>query len=254
MLCGGLRTKNSTKQSLETMPLITVVTVVRNGEKTLEETILSVINQTYTNIEYIIVDGASTDGTLDIIKKYEDLIDYWMSEPDEGIYDAMNKGIDLATGEWINFMNGGDCFYANSVIDKVIASCHIDMDVFYGDIAINNMIYKSPERVNTLFFLMERTICHQLIFMRRSFLSKYPFDTQYRVVADRKSLMQGYFCKRRIEHIPVVICLYDKTKGSATMDEFNADSYRLIYEYFGFPGVLFAKTKRLCRKLLDNLL
>ena len=134
MLCGGLRTKGITKQSQENQPLITVVTVVRNGEKTLEETILSVINQTYTNIEYIIVDGASTDGTLDIVRKYEDRIDYWISEPDKGIYDAMNKGIDLATGEWINFMNSGDFFVKKDVLEKVFTQRNWDgVDIIYGN-------------------------------------------------------------------------------------------------------------------------
>jgi acetyltransferase-like isoleucine patch superfamily enzyme len=134
MLSGGLRTKGITKQSQENQPLITVVTVVRNGEKTLEKTILSVVNQTYKNLEYIIVDGASTDDTLDIIKKYEDKIDYWISEPDKGIYDAMNKGIDLTTGEWINYMNSGDCFTKNDVIEKIFVNKFYDeIDVIYGD-------------------------------------------------------------------------------------------------------------------------
>ncbi|HAH56818.1 MAG TPA: glycosyltransferase, partial [Bacteroidales bacterium] len=84
---------------------MTVVTVVFNGVEFLEDTIKSVIGQTYDNVEYIIVDGGSKDGTLDIIKKYEYAIDYWVSEPDKGIYDAMNKAIDLGSGDWINFMN-----------------------------------------------------------------------------------------------------------------------------------------------------
>jgi glycosyltransferase involved in cell wall biosynthesis len=80
-----------------------------------------VISQTYPNVEYIIIDGGSTDGTLDIIKKYEDYIDYWVSEADKGIYDAMNKGVDLATGQWINFMNTGDRFYDENSIEEVFS-------------------------------------------------------------------------------------------------------------------------------------
>ena len=107
---GGLRTQGYFKQSEEGKPLITVVTVVYNGEKFLEETILSVINQTYDNVEYIIIDGGSTDGTLDIIKKYEHAIDYWVSENDKGIYDAMNKGVKLSYGSFICVLNADDYY------------------------------------------------------------------------------------------------------------------------------------------------
>lgn len=89
---------------------ISIITVVYNGISEIEKTIQSVLNQTYPNIEYIIIDGGSTDGTIDIIKKYQGQLAYWVSEPDEGIYYAMNKGIQKATGEWIHFRNCGDYF------------------------------------------------------------------------------------------------------------------------------------------------
>ena len=134
MIFGGLREKGIKKSSTSDKPLITVVTVVYNGGTTLEQTIQSVVNQTYKNVEYIIIDGASTDETLDIIKKYEDKIDYWQSESDKGIYDAMNKGICLATGEWINFMNSGDIFSSNRVLERVFSfNIEENVKIIYGD-------------------------------------------------------------------------------------------------------------------------
>lgn len=112
---GGLRTNGYFKKSMPDKPLISVITVVFNGEKYLEETIQSVIKQTYDNVEYIIIDGGSTDGTLDVIKKYEGQVDYWVSEKDEGIYDAMNKGIRLSTGTFIGLVNADDVLLPDGV-------------------------------------------------------------------------------------------------------------------------------------------
>lgn len=114
--------------------LISVVTVCYNAADTIEKTMLSVLNQTYHDIEYIIIDGGSTDGTVEIIRKYADRIAYWVSEPDKGIYDAMNKGIKVATGEWINFMNAGDEFVDANVLDKLFfAKTVANVDVIYGN-------------------------------------------------------------------------------------------------------------------------
>lgn len=139
---GGLRTQGYVKESLDEKPQITVITVVFNGEDFLEQTILSVINQNYDNVEYIIIDGGSTDNTLNIIRKYEHAIDYWISEKDEGIYDAMNKGIKLSSADWINFMNAGDSFNTVKVLDSLSKEINrtSDVDVFYSDI---NFLYKS---------------------------------------------------------------------------------------------------------------
>ena len=135
---GELRTKGYFKKSYKDKPLISIVTVVYNGEQFLEETIQSVINQSYDNIEYIIIDGGSTDGTVDIIKKYEDKIDYWVSEKDNGIYDAMNKGIKVATGKWINFMNAGDMLYEDQVIEDIFFDKSYPNSIFvYGDTSYN---------------------------------------------------------------------------------------------------------------------
>ena len=100
-------------------PLISVITVSYNAVLTIEQTILSVINQTYLNIEYIIIDGGSTDGTVNVIKKYADKIAYWVSESDKGIYDAMNKGIAYSHGEYCNFINAGDKFCSSSILKHV---------------------------------------------------------------------------------------------------------------------------------------
>lgn len=117
---------------------MSIITVVYNGVDTLEETILSVVKQNYKNIEYIIIDGESTDGTLEIIKKYQNSIAYWISEPDKGIYDAMNKGINIAKGEWIYFLGSDDWLYNKNVIGSVVEEIKSlpSMDIFCGKVML----------------------------------------------------------------------------------------------------------------------
>ena len=122
----GLSAEN---QRITYIPLITIVTVVLNGVKTLEETIQSITRQTYPNIEYIIIDGGSTDGTLDIIKKYENFIDYWVSEQDKGIYDAWNKAIKVFWGDYVGFLGSGDTFFYDSIksyVDYILINSRVD--------------------------------------------------------------------------------------------------------------------------------
>lgn len=119
---GGLRTQNIYKHSLPGKPLITVITVVYNGAATLRDTIESVINQRYDNIEYIVIDGGSSDATIDILRQYDQFIDYWLSEKDAGIYDAMNKGILLSSGEYVGMLNSDDMFKSEQVVQDIVDS------------------------------------------------------------------------------------------------------------------------------------
>jgi glycosyltransferase involved in cell wall biosynthesis len=127
---GGLRTNGYFKNNLSNKPLITVITSVFNGEQYIEEAILSVINQTYDNVEYIIIDGGSTDCTLDIIKKYEGKIDYWVSEKDKGIYDAWNKGVSCSQGNWLSFL-GADDIYLQKALAEYVDIINEQKDVQY---------------------------------------------------------------------------------------------------------------------------
>jgi glycosyltransferase involved in cell wall biosynthesis len=130
---GGLRKNNIFKKSKKNEPLLSIVTAVFNNEKFLEESILSLHNQKYANYEHIIIDGGSTDGTIDIIKKYEDKIDYWCSEKDKGIYDAFNKGMKLASGEYIGFLNSDDKYSDNAfeILIRYIKE-NMDKDFIFG--------------------------------------------------------------------------------------------------------------------------
>lgn len=117
-MVGGLRTRGLYKAE-GSDPIVTVVTIAYNCASSIEETMLSVLNQTYSNLEYIVIDGGSTDGTVDVIRKYDHAIDYWISEPDRGIYDAINKGVRASTGQWLNCMNVKDAFASDDTVQAV---------------------------------------------------------------------------------------------------------------------------------------
>lgn len=178
--------------SPETKPLITVVTVVYNGEKFLEETILSVINQTYDNVEYIIIDGGSTDGTLDIIKKYEHAIDYWVSEKDKGIYDAMNKGIQVAMGQFIGFVNADDYIYKETISELGIAASKVEFDFTVGNVdiltekgEISKRMYFVEDFKNNDRYRLDMVTPHQAFFTSSNLLNKIGlFDAGFKLSAD----------------------------------------------------------------------
>jgi len=188
------------------MPLLTVVTVVRNSEDSIEQTILSIINQKYQNIEYIIIDGCSTDNTLKAIKKYEKHVDILISEPDKGIYDAMNKGIALANGQWLNFMNAGDTFFDADSCGLVAkkASCN-NYDIIYGDVIVkdpktNREILLAAKPLKNIWAGM--VFHHQSAFIKLSILKGSPFELKYKIASDYNQIISLYLKNKSFYYIP----------------------------------------------------
>jgi glycosyltransferase involved in cell wall biosynthesis len=173
-------------------PRFSIITVTYNAEKVIEETIQSVITQTYKNYEYIIIDGASKDNTLSVIDKYKDMISSVVSEPDKGLYDAMNKGIAAATGDYLCFLNAGDSFHEDDTLQLMLHSINDDAlpDVLYGETAIVNKEghflhmrrLQTPEKLTWKSFKQGMLVCHQAFFAKRSLVK--PFDLSYRFSAD----------------------------------------------------------------------
>lgn len=178
--------------------LLSVITVVFNGAATIERTITSVLEQSGENIQYIIIDGGSTDGTLDIIKKYEDKIAYWISEPDEGLYDAMNKGIKKATGEWVSFINSDDWYEKNAFQIFFQRAQGSSADILYGKVSRiengeKNGYVGINKEMNPEFLHTENLYCHQGLFIRRKTFELIGlYDCRYKIWADYDWILRAH--------------------------------------------------------------
>lgn len=168
---------------------LSIITVNYNDAEGLERTIKSVISQSFKDYEFIIIDGGSTDNSVEVIKKYTDSIDYWVSEPDGGIYPGMNKGLLHAKGEYVNFMNGGDCYHSSDVLDKIFA-LDTDADIITGAHAENGLRNVGEKGV-TMLDLYKWAIDHQASFIRRDVALRHPYDEKYRIVSDWKFFIEA---------------------------------------------------------------
>lgn len=191
------------KEVKEKELLVSIITVVFNGENHLEETILSVLNQTYRNIEYIIIDGGSSDRTVEIIRQYESKIAYWISEPDSGIYDAMNKGIAAASGELIGMINCGDTYTLNAVAEvagiwqKIIAenTYLIITGAMYRIDTEKNLKFRIAKDRRLLEARIDRgmPLNHPATFVSKAVYEKFgTFDPQYRICGDYDFIFRVY--------------------------------------------------------------
>lgn len=229
------------------MVKITVVTVCFNSGDTIEKTILSVLEQDYEGIEYIIVDGASSDDTIDIIKRYNvDNKLKFVSEPDDGLYDAMNKATQLATGEYIIFMNSGDVFASPKVLLQISPCLDGVNDLVYGNVIRikkqGEVLEKYGSKKVPLYLLLQgKMMCHQSIFTRTAIMREYGFNKEYSITADYDFVMRIVHDKRKLKYSDVTVSIVDNVEGISSsinnMDEMRRQDDLSLKT--NFPGLYY---------------
>lgn len=240
------------------MDKISIVTVCFNCQDCIVETLESIVKQTYTNKELIIVDGGSKDDTMKLVESFKNKCEtHIVSEPDKGIFDAMNKSLKMASGEWIIFMNAGDLFVNECVLDNIFkVKYNNNVGVIYGDV-----IYKGVDKVynqNKPFYISKNVIrqmgiCHQTIFARLSLAKNIGFDTSYKYAADYNMIMQIYNCGYNFIHVDIAVAIYDMT-GVSSLNPINqlkeiskiCNAYKTMNYYYEYIVVI----KRLIGKYL----
>ena len=232
---GGLRLRRQFKHGTPGYPLVSVVTVVRNGERHLEQTIQSVLSQDYPNVEYILLDGASTDGTMDIIRRYADRVDYYRSAPDEGIYDAMNQGVALCKGELIGLKNADDWFAPGALAQVVRTWQQTSAEVVYGDtytvwqeMPLRLSLFKSDHKG----LGKGGAIDHRNMFLPRELYWQTPYDTQYRIASDYDLMLRLWRRGAVFAHTGTVLG-YKRGGGVSSSLKIVREVFALNQQYLG---------------------
>jgi len=216
---------------------LSVITINYNNAIGLEKTITRVINQTYSDYEYIVIDGGSSDGSVDILEKYSDKIDYWVSEPDSGIYNAMNKGIKQATGDYILFSNSGDVLYDENTLSKVFEK-PMDCDFIYGDMERvytdgHKDVVTMPEKVN-IYTLLYSSVHHPASFTKKELFHKYGFYREdLKIVADWAFFLNLVaFTNATSRYIPIKMASFSMDGISSNEKLLNEERQKVIKETF----------------------
>ncbi len=240
---------------------VSIITVVKNAVNTLEHTLKSIYSQTYQNIEHIVIDGVSTDGTLDVVEKYKDKISYFISEPDAGLYNAMNKGIKAATGDILFFLNGDDQLYENTTIESIVEAFRkTNADMIYGDlIAVDTKKQTEelqPGNIADKFFWINQCLCHQVIFYKAELFKKYGlYDEKYKIAADYDVNLRCIIKnKAKAVYVPEVISKFTVGGlGHQNKETYDREQKEIAKKYFSSYQLEVKKFLfKTCRALIRN--
>ena len=198
----------------------------------MQKTIDSVIAQTWRDFEWIIIDGGSTDGSLELIEKYQEHFAYWCSEPDGGVYHAQNKGITKANGEYVNCMNAGDVFVDSNTLENVFAE-NLNADIVYGDWVRDEPLgkeYMHAPKVMSLIYIFTDNVCHQSMFVKTQLLKEKGFDENMKIFADWQRWRELAWEGRTFQYVPYPVCLYEAGGLSDTPSPQNTLERRMMYD------------------------
>jgi glycosyltransferase involved in cell wall biosynthesis len=228
LMDGGYSLKN---HKVDQEPVITVITVCLNAENHIERCIQSVLNQSFKQIEHVIIDGKSIDGTINILKQFNDQIAYWRSEPDQGVYNAMNKGLKYARGKWLLFLGADDVLLDG--FSEMASLLHEENCIYYGDVLYKNQRLGSKY---TSYKLAKHNICHQAVFYPRTVFNKMKFMERYRISADHLLNIQCWVDHDfKWQYLPKLITDFsDEGMSSLYKDlNFESDRVKIIKDYLG---------------------
>ena len=240
------------------IPKVSIITVTLNSGPALESTILSIISQTYRNYEFIIIDGGSRDETLELIEKYRASVSVLVSEPDKGLYDAMNKGIGLATGEYLNFLNAGDVYLSPDTLGTVFSYGQPPGDFVYGDMIIVESDRSHSRLQRAMPFTKKRLIkfgtgvvCHQAVFVKREIAPEYNIKYRYKAELNWYFDLLNDSRDLTITYLPQPLIKY--LLGGVGQRNFWANQWewmKVVKDRFGIPAlILFALPLRILLKL-----
>lgn len=240
------------KQANDT-PRVSIVMATYNPGDALEETLHSIYSQTWRDYEIVVIDGGSSDGTLNFLRNQGDRIGSWISETDEGVYDAYNKGIEMARGEWVYFIGAGDVLADDNVLERIFSS-PIRGNLIYADVFFGKEGRRYDGKFSR-FKICRRNICHQSIFYSRSlFRDVGKFENKYRILADRAFNMKC-FGDRRVHpvYLDMVVAVFKKGGLSDTGPdcEFDEDRLSLVREYFGTRYLLLMKAYQFQKEFVN---
>ncbi len=218
---------------------VSIITAVYNAQDHIEKTILSVINQSYQNVEYIIIDGGSTDGTVDIIKKYSSRLSYWVSEKDNGVFDAMNKGIKMANGDWVNFMNAGDYFVNDIVLANIDFETNIEAGIIYGNTEYEGSGVRKPFEMSSLQYGMIMA-CHQSMFFNKKILAEeLMYSSKFKLICDYDLVCRIIKARYPVKYVDCTLAHYMGGGLSASINwEARKARYYYIFKYFSLNGLI----------------